>query len=70
MQREVLHGRSITLSSNRSGLIAKLDLIEAESGAVTPVDYKRGGRTDSAAAGLQPEMPALFAARHSNSTPA
>ncbi|MGH8474803.1 MAG: CRISPR-associated endonuclease Cas4g/Cas1g [Methylococcales bacterium] len=41
---DVLHGRSITLSSNRLGLIAKLDLIEAEDGKVMPVDYKRGKR--------------------------
>jgi CRISPR/Cas system-associated exonuclease Cas4 (RecB family) len=39
-----LHARSITLSSNRLGLIAKMDLVEAEDGAVIPVDYKRGKR--------------------------
>ncbi len=39
-----IHARSITLSSNRLGLIAKLDLIEAEEGKVIPVDYKRGKR--------------------------
>lgn len=39
-----IHARSITLSSNRLGLIAKLDLIEAEEGRVIPVDYKRGKR--------------------------
>jgi CRISPR-associated protein Cas1 len=39
---EKIHSRSVSLSSNAHGLIAKLDLIEAEDGAVTPVDYKRG----------------------------
>jgi CRISPR-associated endonuclease Cas1/CRISPR-associated protein Cas4 len=39
-----IHARSITLSSNRLGLIAKLDLIESEEGRVVPVDYKRGKR--------------------------
>ena len=39
-----LHARSITLSSRRLGLIAKLDLIESDGGRVTPVDYKRGKR--------------------------
>lgn len=39
-----LHARSITLSSNRLGLIAKMDVIEAEAGEVVPVDYKRGKR--------------------------
>ncbi|NKC10928.1 MAG: CRISPR-associated endonuclease Cas1 [Gammaproteobacteria bacterium] len=39
-----LHARSVTLSSQRLGLIAKMDLIEAKNGAVIPVDYKRGKR--------------------------
>lgn len=39
-----IHARSITLSSERLGLIAKLDLLEGENGEVTPVDYKRGKR--------------------------
>ena len=33
-----IHVRSITLSSNRLGLIARLDLLEAEDGCVTPVE--------------------------------
>lgn len=41
---EKVHARSITLSSTRLGLIAKLDLVEAEGTRVTPVDYKRGKR--------------------------
>jgi len=41
---EKIHARSITLSSNRLGLIARLDLIEGEGLTVTPVDYKRGKR--------------------------
>lgn len=52
---EKLHGRSITLSSNRLGLIAKLDLLEAEDGAVTPVDYKRGKRPHVAKGAYDPE---------------
>lgn len=39
-----IHARSVTLSSNTIGLIAKLDLIEGEGDIVTPVDYKRGKR--------------------------
>ena len=39
---ESIHSRSVTLSSEAHQLIAKLDLIEAEDGIVTPVDYKRG----------------------------
>lgn len=37
-----LHSRSVTLSSDAHGLIAKMDLIEVADGSVTPVDYKRG----------------------------
>lgn len=39
---EKIHSRSVTLSSDELQLIAKMDLIEAEDGVVTPVDYKRG----------------------------
>jgi CRISP-associated protein Cas1 len=39
---DILHARSVTLSSEPAGLIAKLDLIEVADGSVTPVDYKRG----------------------------
>ncbi|HEX3659673.1 MAG TPA: CRISPR-associated endonuclease Cas1 [Pirellulales bacterium] len=39
---ESIHSRSVTLTSERYGLLAKMDLIEATDGVVTPVDYKRG----------------------------
>ena len=44
---ESIHSRSVTLTSERVGLTAKLDLIEsdvagADGKAVSPVDYKRG----------------------------
>jgi CRISPR-associated protein Cas1 len=41
-----IHSRSVTLSSEKHRLIAKLDLIEAEDGVVTPVDYKRGSPSE------------------------
>ena len=41
---EKIHARSIQLSSNRLGLIARMDLIEGSGSVVTPVDYKRGKR--------------------------
>ncbi|MDT0497902.1 CRISPR-associated protein Cas4 [Algiphilus sp. W345] len=50
-----IHARSITLSSNRYGVIAKLDLIEADEGRVVPVDYKRGKRPHIAKAAYDPE---------------
>jgi CRISP-associated protein Cas1 len=52
---ERLHARSVTLSSDRLGLIARLDLIEIEDGAVVPVDYKRGRRPHVAAGAYDPE---------------
>jgi CRISP-associated protein Cas1 len=42
----VFRARSVMLSSDTHGLVAKLDLIEAGEGKVTPVDYKRGAPRD------------------------
>ncbi len=55
------HARSITLSSNRLGLIAKMDLVEAEDGAVVPVDYKRGKRPHVPKGAYDPERVQLCA---------
>ena len=62
---ETLHGdrpdaarivsRSLTLSSAQLGVIAKLDIAEAEDGVVTPVDYKRGKRPHVAQGVYEPE---------------
>lgn len=52
---ERLHARSITLSSNRLGIIAKMDLIEGEGNIVVPVDYKRGRRPHIDKGAYQPE---------------
>lgn len=52
---ERIHARSITVSSNRLGLIAKMDVIEGERGCVTPVDYKRGKRPHVARGAYDPE---------------
>jgi CRISPR-associated protein Cas1 len=40
--RERIHARSVTLSSDSFGVIAKMDLIEVQGNQATPVDYKRG----------------------------
>ncbi len=50
-----IHARSITLSSNRLGLIAKMDLIESDDGVVIPVDYKRGKRPHVPRGAYDPE---------------
>ena len=39
---DIIHSRSVTLSSERLRVIAKMDLVEASEGIVTPVDYKHG----------------------------
>ena len=46
-EAERIHARSVTLSSEGHGLIAKLDLVEGDGAAVTPVDYKRGSPKDT-----------------------
>lgn len=56
-----IHARSITLSSNKLGLIAKLDLIEGEGDVVTPIDYKRGKRPHAARGVYDPERVQLCA---------
>ena len=47
--------RSLTLSSPTLGVIAKIDVAEAEDGVVTPVDYKRGRRPHIAHGVYEPE---------------
>ena len=56
-----LHARSVTLSSERLGLIAKLDLIESDGVRVTPVDYKRGKRPHVGGGAHEPERVQLCA---------
>jgi CRISPR-associated protein Cas1 len=45
---EKVHARSVTLSSERLKVIAKLDLVEAEGIIATPVDYKHGKPREAA----------------------
>ena len=47
--------RSLTLSSERLGVIARIDVAESEDGVVTPVDYKRGKRPHVALGAYEPE---------------
>ena len=41
-QPERIHARSVMLSDEGLGAIARIDLVEAEGDHATPVDYKRG----------------------------
>ncbi|MDG4574543.1 MAG: CRISPR-associated endonuclease Cas1 [Defluviicoccus sp.] len=52
---ERLEARALTLASERLGLIARMDLIEAEDGEVIPVDYKRGKRPHVPSGAYAPE---------------
>lgn len=53
---ERIHARSVTLSSDRLGLVAKIDLVEGDGdGGVAPVDYKRGKRPHVARGVYDPE---------------
>ena len=54
-QTEKIVSRSLTLSSTVLGVIAKLDIAEAEDGIVTPIDYKRGKRPHIAQGVYEPE---------------
>ncbi len=49
------HTRSVTLSSRRLGLVAKMDMVESDGDSVVPVDYKRGKRPHVAAGAYEPE---------------
>jgi CRISPR-associated protein Cas1 len=42
-----IHSRSVMLSSDAHGLIARIDLIEGDGASVVPVDYKRGAPKDT-----------------------
>lgn len=50
-----LHARSVYLSAPQAGLVARIDLVEAEGGAVRPIDYKRGEAPDIPEGAWEPE---------------
>ncbi len=52
---ETIKGRSVTMSSERLGVIAKMDVVEADDGTVMPIDYKTGKRPHVAAGAYEPE---------------
>ncbi|MBK8176001.1 MAG: CRISPR-associated endonuclease Cas1 [Rhodospirillales bacterium] len=52
---ERIHARSLTIASDRLGLIARLDVVESEDGALVPVDYKRGKRPHVVSGAYDPE---------------
>ena len=55
------HARSLSLSAPGIGLVAKIDLVEADGDLVTPIDYKRGKAPDIAEEVYEPERVQLCA---------
>ena len=58
---EKLHARSVMLSAPDVGLIARMDLVEADGTRVTPIDYKRGRAPDVPENAWEPERVQLCA---------
>ena len=52
---EKIHARSVMLSDETLGAIARIDLVEAEGLQATPVDYKRGKVPDTPEQSYEPE---------------
>lgn len=53
--QETIHARSVTLSDNALGAIARIDLLEGRGNVVTPVDYKHGKAPDVPEGAWEPE---------------
>ena len=52
---ETIHARSVLLSDDAPGAIARIDLIEGQGDVVTPVDYKHGSAPDVPHGAWEPE---------------
>lgn len=50
-----IHARSVMLSAEREGLLARIDLLEVDGMKATPVDYKRGSIPDVPERAWEPE---------------
>ena len=53
--KKLLKIRSVTMSSEKLGIIAKMDVVESDGRTATPVDYKKSKRPHIAASAYQPE---------------
>ena len=52
---EIGRAQAVTMSSERLGVIAKMDVVEVEDGVAMPVDFKKGKRPHVAAGAYEPE---------------
>ena len=50
-----IHARSVLLSAPDPGIIARMDLVEAEGRNATPVDYKHGRKPETPAGVFEPD---------------
>ena len=55
IDEELARASSVTLSSEALGIIAKMDVVEAQGDRVVPVDFKKGKRPHVAAGAYEPE---------------
>ncbi len=55
LDEELARANSVTLSSETLGIIAKMDVVEAQGDRVVPVDFKKGKRPHVAAGAYEPE---------------
>jgi len=58
---ERIHARSVHLSGAVCGVVARIDLVEADGGRATPVDYKRGAPPKNEEGCHEPERVQLCA---------
>lgn len=58
---DTFHARSVYLSGDETGVIARIDLVEGSEGRVVPVDYKRGRVPDVPEKAYEPERVQLCA---------
>lgn len=54
-EHEKIHARSVLLSDETLGAIARIDLVEAQGPTATPIDYKRGTVPDVPGNAYNPE---------------
>ena len=52
---EIIHARSVLVSDQSLGAIARIDLLEGQGNVVTPVDYKHGKAPDLPEGAWEPE---------------
>lgn len=58
---EEIHATSVMMSSERLGIICKMDIVEGEQGEVHPIDYKKGEVPNNEMKSYEPERIQLCA---------